>query len=683
MTALSIKTSSYRAEIQGIRTIGALLVACFHIWGGQVSGGVDVFFVVSGFLITGSLYKEVQRSQTINVLAFWGRIAKRVAPMAYTILALTLLAALLWMPLSRQQGLLTEVLYSAFHLENLNLMMNAVDYLARDEAPSPVQHFWALSVQVQFYAVWPFLLMGAAIAARRLRGGAHVYLVALVVVFLGSLIYSVVQTRLDPSPTYFNTLARVWEFAMGGILAISLPYIQLSERLREIAGWIGLAAVVSCGFVIPAFAQYPGYIALWPTIGAALVILSGGGKTRFGADKILAAKPLVAMGEISFSFYLWHWPILVFALIVTRQKHLGLWDGLAVIAIALCGAYVTARWLEQPIQQSSIGKKKAWHIHVMGAALALPILLIAGLWHLSLEREEVRQQEAMERRAKDYPGGAIPMATASNPRLPIYPAPAAVKRKHANRCQQNEKQAEVRTCIYGLKENPRKVIALVGGSHAEHWLPALEKLAYEQQWHIVAVTKSACPFMPQWKGNPSCAQWNKDVHAVLDKIRPDVVFTTSTRRGPASDRPNEYVPDGYVKQWQRLGENGIKVIAVRNNPKMKAGAIECIETYRNDIRRCGVPFRQQINEVDPTSMLAGKLKTVSFIDLTDRFCDAELCLPVGGNVLVYRDTHHITIEYARTLATPLGERMKQVRPDLFLPDDQPGSEKQQTAGAGE
>ncbi|MBJ6124273.1 acyltransferase family protein [Microvirga splendida] len=677
--------STFRPEIQGLRTIGALLVACFHIWGGRVSGGVDVFFVVSGFLITGSLYKEVQRSQTIDVVAFWGRIAKRIAPMAYAVLALTLLAALLWMPQSRQAGFLSEVIYSALHLENVKLMMNSVDYLARDEAPSPVQQFWALSVQVQFYAVWPFLLLGVALAARRLRTGAYAYLVALAAVFLGSLAYSIVQTRLDPSPTYFNTLARVWEFALGGILAVALPHVQLPERLREIAGWVGLAAVVSCGFVIPVSAHYPGYVALWPTLGAALVLLSGGGRTRFGADRILAARPLVALGEISFSFYLWHWPVLIFALLITHQKKLGLWGGLAVIAIALFGAYVTARWLEQPIHRSSVGKRKAWHIHAMGAALAMPVLFLSASWLVLNETTAERERQTLEHRNRDYPGGAIPMAvaTAVRPNVPVYPAPAAVKRKHPNRCQQNEKKAEVLTCTYGLKEKPRKTIALVGGSHAEHWLPALEKLAFEQKWQIVAITKSACPFIPNRGGNPSCVQWNKDVHDVLQKLRPDAVFTTSTRRMRTPDGAGEYVPDGYVKQWQRLAENGITVIAIRDNPKMKAGVLECVETYPNDIKRCGVPFRQHFNEIDPTSNLREKLKTVSFIDLTDRFCDGQVCLPVGGNVLVYRDTHHITIEYSRTLATPLGERMRQVRPDLFLADTSLDPEKQQAAGAGE
>jgi peptidoglycan/LPS O-acetylase OafA/YrhL len=162
MSASLPEHSSYRPEIQGIRTIGALLVAVFHIWLGRVSGGVDVFFVVSGFLVTGSLYKELQRSKSIDVIAFWGRIAKRIAPLAYTILALTLLAALLWMPATQLDGFLSEIQYSALHLENIKLMITSVDYLARDEAPSPVQQFWALSVQVQFYAAWPFLLTDRA-----------------------------------------------------------------------------------------------------------------------------------------------------------------------------------------------------------------------------------------------------------------------------------------------------------------------------------------------------------------------------------------------------------------------------------------------------------------------------------------------------------------------------------------
>lgn len=678
-------SSNYRPEIQGIRTVGALLVAVFHIWGGRVSGGVDVFFVISGFLITGSLERELQKTGTIGIVAFWGRIARRIAPMAYVIPGLTLASAALWMPQSRQQGFLTEVIYSAFHLENVKLMMNSVDYLARDEAPSPVQQFWALSVQVQFYAIWPFLLLGVAAAARRLRIGASAYPAVLGFVFASSLAYSVVQTRLDPSPTYFNTLARVWEFALGGILAVCLPRVQVPGRLREIAGWAGLAAVVTCGFIMPATAHYPGYVALWPTLGAALVLLSGGARTRLGAERILAARPLVALGEISFSFYLWHWPVLTFFLIVSRQKQLGLWSGLAVIAIALCGAYATARWLERPIQQSTIGRRKVWHAHAIGAALALPLVVTAGTWLESNEREEARQREAIERQKRDYPGGSVPISRANllQPGVSVYPKTKWVKHKHPNRCQQNERDPDVTMCNYGVQEGARKTIALVGGSHSEHWLPALEGVAYENRWNIIAMTKSACPFMDGGGGRAShCVQWNKNVHDTLIKLKPDAVFMTSTRQSDSS-KSKEAVPAGYLKNWERLGNHGITVIAVRDTSRFGKNHLECVDAHPTDIIRCARPRAEIFDEDDPASRLENRPGNVSFIDLTDRFCDETLCFPVIGNVLVLRDSHHISIEYARTRASPLGEKIRQVRPDLFTSDVQKSANERRTVEAGE
>jgi len=665
MPSPSVEHPTYRPEIQGIRTIGALLVAAFHIWGGRVSGGVDVFFVISGFLMTGSLYKEMQRTRSIDVIAFWGRIARRVTPMASLVLTLTLVAAWLWMPQVRQAAFLSEVLYSVFHLENVKLMMNSVDYLARDEAPSPVQQFWALSVQVQFYAIWPFLLLGIGFAARRLRSTWVAYATVLAAVILASLTYSVIETNRNSAATYFDPLARMWEFALGGILAVVLPHVSIASKVRLIAGWLGLLAVISCGFVLPASASFPGYVALWPTLGAALVLIAGNSGTRHGVERLLAFRPLAAFGEISFSFYLWHWPVLIYFMIVSGRTQLGLLSGLLVIAVALCGAYSTNRWLERPIQ-SAMGHQKVWRVHAMAAGLLMPVLALSSAWELANGRAESRQREAAERMIQNYLGGTNPMslATAAMPGIPIHPRPAAVRYKHPNRCQQNETRPDVLTCDYGVVDGARKTIALVGGSHAEHWLPALERLAYEQQWKIVAVTKSACPLIPG-RGHPSCVQWNKNVHDAVVKIRPDAVFTTSTRRrapGPASI---EYVPDAYLNYWSSWAAKGITVIAVRDTARTSADAFECIERSLHDLAKCARPRRQLFDDVDPTSKLNPQPANVSFIDLTGRFCDQDLCPPVGGNVLIYRDTHHITIEYARTLAGPLGERMHRVRPDLF------------------
>jgi hypothetical protein len=358
--------------------------------------------------------------------------------------------------------------------------------------------------------------------------------------------------------------------------------------------------------------------------------------------------------------------------------------GTAVIAIALCGAYCTHRWVEQPINRSTFGKQTPWHGLAMGVGLAVPVLAISTVWLLLNEAEKNRQREAAERIMAQYTGGAAPMSleTAWTPGVPVYPTPRAVRHKHPNHCQQKETKSEVLSCSYGVVEGARKTIALVGGSHAEHWLPALEKLAHEYKWRIVAITKSACALIPN-RGHQSCVQWNNDIDEALVRLRPDVVFTTSTRRGNPSGASIEYVPEAYLKYWADWEKNNITVIAIRDSARTRKDAFECIERSPVDLKKCSMPRKDLFDQIDPTSRLNPKPANVSFIDLTDRFCDLELCSPVGGNVLVYRDTHHITIEYSRTLADPLGERMKQVRPDLFLMEARDNSPRHQSADAGE
>jgi hypothetical protein len=460
--------------------------------------------------------------------------------------------------------------------------------------------------------------------------------------------------------------------------------VKLPEWLREIAGWAGLLLVVSCGFVVPASAHYPGYIALWPTLGAALVLLSGSGRTRFGVERVLAWKPLVAMGEISFSFYLWHWPALTFALLISGKTQLGLQAGLAVIAIALCGAFVSARWLEQPMQRSSIGQRKAWHIYAMSAALALPVVILATGWTIFVGSREKDRGFSIA----DYPGGSIPASreTMVKHGVPLKPDIAVAKRDIAKvflkDCHQNQNEAEVTECYFGNLNKPTKTVAIVGGSHSSHWFPALEIIAERYGWRIVNITKSACPFM-MGGGNSSCMEWNKNVVASIARLKPDVVFTTSTRSRLVNGKREEYVPEGYKTQWSRLAEIGVRIIAVRDNPWLGFHVAECIEAKLNDIMACSRPRTQVLNHVDPSLELPTKPVNVDFIDMTDRFCDQSTCFSVSGNVIIYSDRNHFTVTFARTMASALEQRMKEVRPDLLVPGTESEMGAQRNAEAGQ
>ncbi|SCY89283.1 acyltransferase family protein [Microvirga guangxiensis] len=686
MVAARAENSTYRPEIQGVRTIGALLVACFHIWGGRVSGGVDVFFVISGFLITGSLYREDLKTGGIRLIVFWGRIARRVAPVAYFVLALTTIAAFVLLPGAEVSRFLSETIASVFHVENINLMMKSVDYLERDAALSPVQQFWALSIQIQFYAVWPFMILATGWLSRLFSRPVAIPIIVLTAVFVTSLAYSITETAADPAPTYFNPLARVWEFSLGGLAAILLPHVALPHLMRILVGWAGLALIVSCGFIIPASIKFPGYVALWPTLGAVLVLASTHTQSRYGVDRILASKPLVLLGDVSFSFYLWHWPILIFYTVVQNSSKVGLGSGLLILLVSLVGAYVTTRFLEQPLQRSPIGKQKPWQIHALSTGCAAPVIAAVLVWIISLHVAESRREEAMTLMKAQYQGGAFPLTREAvvKPGIPIYPPEEMLEPLKQQYCQQSIAKSEVITCERGVsREEALRTVVVVGGSHSEHWLPAIGQIAQEQKWRLIAITKGACPFMFLPDMASPCAIWNESVYKLLVELQPDMVFTTSTRRRITRQEGEsiQYVPESYLTQWERLAEKNIQIVAIRDNPKMQLNLLRCVAANPRDVLPCSRPRHAVIDPVSPVELLNPQPKNVAFIDLTDRFCDQEYCYPVGGNVLIYRDTQHITREYARTLAAPLSQEIKRVRPDLFSPVDPKSTDKHQIVEA--
>lgn len=651
----------FRPEIQGVRAVASLLVAVYHVWLGRVSGGVDVFFVVSGFLITTSLLKQIESDGRVQFVVFWGRLIKRLLPVAVLVLGVVLVASLLWLPRYRWDATAREILASALYLENWQLAETAVDYLDREDALSPVQHYWALSTQGQFYLLWPLLLSVVAWVASRSQRSVRTVLAGMLgLTFCGSLAFSIYATAVNQPYTYFNSLARIWEFSMGGILVLAIPRLNFSRTLRFVLGWLGTLLILSCGLILQVSTIFPGYAALWPTVGAALVLLAGIDAHKCSSGRLLGSKPLAALGDISYSFYLWHWPVLVFYRELTGSHELGLLEGSLILGFSLVLAVVSTRWVEDPARKSHYGKKKPGHALLFGLACVLPLLCVTGAWAVYIEISS-KQESGQTNHDRDYPGAAsMAPGAETGPRadVPIIPSPLRAKKDlpdvYRDGCHQTLEDSELLSCTYGA-EDAKKTMVLVGGSHSAQWLPALQMIAAEYRWRIVTYTKSSCLLTatePAPNVRMACLEWNELLIKKLVSEKPDLVVTTATR-----STQKEVVWPSFVARWRDLEKVGIPVLAIRDNPWFGFNVPECVEKNGPQSPQCQRARREVLANEPPWLNLADPPKNVHFVDLTDFFCDQTTCFSVIGNVLVYRDKHHFTTAFMRTLTPYLEQHM--------------------------
>ena len=657
---------NFRPEIQGLRAVAALLVAAYHIWLGRVSGGVDVFIVVSAFLITTSLLRQADDGR-IDFLAFWSGLARRLLPSAITVLLAIVVASMLWMPRERWIATIADIAAATVYMENWLLAFRSVDYLAGAATASPVQHFWAMAVQGQLYVVWPVIMAIAILVARTLRLRVRAVATAVIgTLFLMSLAYSVIRTASNQAFTYFDTFARLWEFALGALFALAAPSNVMRPGVRFAAGWIGLIGLIACGIVLQVSSVFPGYAALWPTGAGLLVLASHGDNHRWSASRLLSQRPLMWLGDRSYAIYLWHWPILVFYRILTHSTTPSLGVGALIMGAAIILAAITTDYIETPIR-SGKGRPRMLRPVVGGALGFGALVIVLGAWGAYALDQKRQQGRVLALEDPLYPGAAIWRSGTDADSLasaPIHPGPMAVKSDRPSMlqgdCFQNIVDAAPVSCVYGDSASNR-VIAAVGGSYVAHWIPALERFAHEEGWKVVTYTKNRCWFSTDERiifGRPyeSCVRWNENVIAELMKLRPALVFTRATRGTGRS----EQVPEGAVEQWRRLTAAGIRVVAIRNTPRFPFDVPGCVARYGRDAAECTLPRAAVLASEDPVAEWVERLPGVRFIDLTNYFCDSLVCPPVIGNILVYSDDSHMTTHYARTLAPMLTEEMKQL-----------------------
>ena len=671
-----------RWDIQGLRAFAVLAVVLYHLWPNRLPGGfvgVDVFFVISGFLITGHLLREQTATGRIALGRFWSRRAKRLLPGAFLTLLATGAAVLVLVPSTLWGQYGRELIASTIYVQNWQLASDSVDYLASDNQPSPFQHFWSLSVEEQFYIALPILLVLLALVLRRTRWHApvrtaRVLLGAVVVV---SLVWCVVETRTAPGIAYFSTATRAWEFALGGLastVTLAAPRTQVARLVRTGGSWLGVALLLASLVVITPATAFPGIAALLPVAGATLVVLLG---ARSGLDVLGRFAPVACLGRISYAVYLWHWPAVVLLPIATGHP-LGTRSKVAILVASLVIAAVTTLFVEEPLRFSSwVRALRPRRVALYGA---LSTVLVVALGASTLGALQVQQvqaaafQKSLETGDVDCFGAAARIGSAHpcvNPKLADVrvPTPAAAGKDDVNRgaCW-SSKNADFNVCSLGPKSGYTKHIAAIGDSHNNALLSAYEAIAKERNWRIDVAGHIGCYLTTAEQWAPSqtytdwCDTWKR---SALDWIRGQkdldaIVVTHATTKSPvippAGTSSDQATVDGMVQAWRTATDAGIPVIAIRDNPVAHDDVMTCMGQMTGPTTTaCDVPRDEALSSFDGSEQAVEAIgDRARFVDLTDSYCTATSCPAVIGGVLVHRDPTHLTATFATTLAPYLG-----------------------------
>jgi peptidoglycan/LPS O-acetylase OafA/YrhL len=676
--------AAFRGDVEGLRALAVVLVLVFHAAPGVLPGGfvgVDVFFVISGFLITGLLVAELEETGRISLLGFYARRAKRVLPAAAVVLGASLLLTVWFLPEIRWSDTARDVTASGLYAVNWVLADRAADYLTADQAPSIVQHYWSLAVEEQFYLLWPLLLVGiGAWVARRGRAGRRRawLLLGVTAVAIPSLAWSIHLTRTEPDAAFFVTTTRLWELALGGGLAILDDRVaRLSRRLAGGLAWAGLAAILTAAFALDPAAA-PGYVALLPTLGTVAVIAGGPRAGRTGPAVVLDRPPVRAVGAASYSLYLWHWPVLVAA--QARLGDLSTPAALAVVGLSAVPAVLTYRYVENPIRFARALRSNPGPALRIGAACTAASVLGGFVFSAVLVPrippggDDPELATSPGAAARTAPGaaalGPMPRGAAAGVAVDevatVVPNPLAARKDvpatYRNGCHDLDDPA--RACVLG-ETGATFTIAIVGDSHAAQWIPALETIAAANHWRVISYTKPGCIFLytdrPLAGVDETCVAWNAGLRPLLTgRERPNLLLVSGASRVLGSERP------AIVQATRRaLSEvaAGATVVLLRDTPWPGIDVAECVATHRHRLTRCAIARDKAVVQVGRAWRLAqdeavAGLARVNLVDLTDAICPADPCAAVIGGVIVYHDAHHLTATYARSLAPRLREAIE-------------------------
>jgi peptidoglycan/LPS O-acetylase OafA/YrhL len=653
-----------RPEIQALRAVAVALVVAWHLWPADVPGGfvgVDVFFVISGFLITTLLVRERDRTGRVSLRGFWARRARRILPAALTVIAACAGATALLVPVTEWSHFFGDFRASTLYVQNWHLSARAVDYFAASDGPSPVQHFWSLAVEEQFYLVWPLVLVAALRVSRRWALPATLGTIA-----AASLAYGIARTASHPADAYFATTTRGWELAAGALLAL----VPAAARPRPVLAAVGLGGILVAALAYDDSTPFPGVAGALPVLAAVAVIRGG------DALRALRAAPLQRVGDISYAVYLWHWPLIVLAPYALGHA-LHTPDRLAIIMLTLLLAALSKVLLEDPIRRT----RRFTFVAAAAATAAVLGLTLAGTGHVQAQiRADARATaQTLEHKPKCFGAAARdPRRTCVNPKLSreVVPTPVQAPKMDNSPCEVVEKRGRVRACAFGAAPaRGVRTVALIGDSHASHWRSAVDVVVKAERWRGLSVTHTSCPYsaatavIPQ-PARGQCLEWKRDVRAWLARHPEiDTVFFGQHSGGTVIAPPGRgqwaAQVDGYKNAWRALPRTIRHVLVFRDTPKMRSATMGCVQRAMDGRRdagpACAQPRATALGR-DPAAVAAAHAGRagVATIDLTRLLCDARRCFPVIGGALVYKDIHHLTSVFAATLGPFVQRRVEAV-----------------------
>ncbi|SJM66194.1 acyltransferase family protein [Gulosibacter sp. 10] len=688
-TANGAKTG-YLPEVQGLRTVALGLVAVFHVWFGRVSGGVDVFFVVSAYLMTRSLAARAEAGRiTRPVEHLLGKFA-RLLPAAAAAIVLILLAVCLLEPVPLWEQHLEAARASLLYVENRELQLASADYLDPGPAgPSPFQHFWSLSVQGQAFVVWALLHCLGDLAARVL--GLPVRRVLLgVFALIGALSfgYALHLVAVDQSFAYFDTAARLWEFAAGSLLALAQHRLRLPAALRAGCGWLGLLAILACGFALPVESSFPGWAALWPVLASLLVILAAAapGAPPTGAGRLLAHPLLAAAGRYTYALYLLHWPVLVLSLSALGIDRADWLLGTAVLVVSALLSVLLARGVEQPVLRwlrrtrhdaatgRGGGRRGAAGLRGMLRAFlrrnrrpGIAVLLLLAMGFGAVGAAGGIGQARLDGVRAEYAALDIPSlganaaggAASADPPAELLDYVRKDTSVPGERCAEGAPHAA--ELCFDLPPldgaEPDRTILALGNSHSIQFNGALlEAVERQPTWALHTRGAWSCTIETAQERGGACVELWPTALDWIEEHRPDAVVLFGTQ----STLTQELSQWGLLEWIEEARERspGTEFVAVRDNPRFDRDPAACAGEFGPFASGC---LEAPVDALDPEFVAALEAAGVIWVDLQDAICPDGVCAPAQGGLWVFQDDNHLTDTYARSLAQRFAE---QVHPRL-------------------